>query len=137
MNWHYVEKEYYDHVDDIEAVNIHYTWTPQGGIPDWEKQRMTRYMPRVQTTAQLLGRVATNALSASALQPGTRPLRKKALKLPLQIQDPKSGELTSRYLLHHYFEVFQDGHRHYSPLYTEEIDTGADAESAVQASRSA
>jgi hypothetical protein len=27
--------------------------------------------------------------------------------------------------LHHYFEIFQDGHRYYPPLHSAEIVTGA------------
>jgi hypothetical protein len=53
------------------------------------------------------------------------------VKLPLRILDTRSGALTSRYLLHHYFEIFQDGHRFYSTLYTEEIDTGVKTEPAA------
>jgi hypothetical protein len=58
-------------------------------------------------------------------------LRRKILKLPQTILDPESGIPTDRYLLHHYFEVFQDGHRQYSPLYTEELYTGADTPPAT------
>ena len=51
------------------------------------------------------------------------PLRRKMLKLPRRISDPAAGGETAKYLLHHYFEVFQSGHRRFSPLYTEEVDT--------------
>ena len=68
----------------------------------------------------------TGVISASPAR-----LRKKILKLPQHILDPQSGTLTSRYLLHHYFEIFQDGRRHYSPLYTEEIVTNTNAQAVV------
>lgn len=123
MDWHYVEKEYTDYADDIEAVSIHYVWTPIGGNPDWENQRITRYMPHVKVAAQLLETGNGQTASSEAAPPNQQPLRKKTLKLPLQIEDPAGGPLTYRYLLHYYFEVFQDGHRQYSPLYTEEIIT--------------
>jgi hypothetical protein len=123
MNWYYLEKEFYDYADDIEGVNIHYVWTPRDGVADWENQRETRFMPLVQSSSSL---PATGVISASPAR-----LRKKILKLPQHILDPQSGTLTSRYLLHHYFEIFQDGRRHYSPLYTEEIVTNTNAQAVV------
>jgi len=121
MNGHYVEKEFYDYADNIEGVNIHYVWTPFGGTVDWENQRMTRFMPLVRSS------LAESPISLPLTDGGTHlsspRLRKKILKLPQQIPDSASGTFTNRYLLHHYFEIFQDGHRHYSPLYTEEIAT--------------
>ncbi|MGE0823828.1 MAG: hypothetical protein AB7G75_00910 [Candidatus Binatia bacterium] len=120
MIWHYVEKEYYDHADDIEGVNIHYVCTPTGGIPDWENQRATRYMPFVQSAAGLRNSTRPGMPTTVSWSPR---LRKKLLKLPLQIFDPQTDVPTNNYLLHYYFEIFQDGHRRYSPLYTEEITT--------------
>jgi hypothetical protein len=100
---HYeIEKWFYDYAENIEAVNIHYVCTPLGEIPDWNRQRATRFMPLVE-----------------------KRLRRKVLKLAARILDPGSGELSGRYLLHHYFEIFADGDTHYSPLYTEEVLTGA------------
>ena len=125
MSFSYLEKEFYDYAEDIEGVNIHYLWTPIGGVADWENQRETRFMPLVQSSSPL---PATAVISASSSR-----LRKKILKLPQRIPDPQSGTLTNHYLLHHYFEIFQDGRRHYSPLYTEEIVTDANAQSAVPA----
>jgi len=124
MTWHYEIKEYYDSTDDIEGVNIHYLWTPLGGVPDWDNQRVTRFMPLVQPSTHPSSEAATGKTESAA---STAPrLRRKILKLPQAILDPKSGVLTDRYLLHHYFEVFQDGYRHYSPLYTEEVQTGVE-----------
>ena len=97
-----VEKSYYDYAENIEAVNIHYACTPLGGVPDWNSQRTTRFLPLVEPR-----------------------LRRKLLKLPARILDSRSGELCDRYLLHHYFEIFADGDTHYSQLYTEEVLTGA------------
>jgi len=97
-----VEKWFYDYADNIEAVNIHYACTPLGQVPDWNRQRTTRFLPLV----------------------GNR-MRRKLLKLPARILDTNSGELHDRYLLHHYFEIFADGDTHYSRLYTEEVVTGA------------
>jgi hypothetical protein len=99
--YHLVEKSYYDYADNIEAVNIHYACTPLGKVPEWNS-RATRFLPLAELR-----------------------MRRKVLKLPLRILDPDRGELTDRYLLHHYFEIFADGDTHYSALYTEEVVTGA------------
>ena len=95
-----VEKSFHDYADDIEAVNIHYVVTLIGAVPDWEHYRCTRYMPIVH------GR-----------------MRSKVLKLPREISETPDNTSTARYLLHHYFEIFQGGDRHYTPLFTEEVDT--------------
>ena len=97
-----VEKWFYDYAENIEAVNIHYACTPLGGVPDWNSQRATRYLPLVEAR-----------------------LRRKVLKLPARLLDSNSGQLCERYLLHHYFEICADGDTHYSRLYTEEVITGA------------
>jgi hypothetical protein len=102
VNYHRVEKVFFDYSEHIEGVNIHYACTPPGESPDWVSQRATRYLPLVEPR-----------------------LRRKELKLPIRIRGGNGGELTDRYLLHYYFEIFLDGDRHYSPLYTEEVVTGA------------
>ena len=122
MTWHYEIKEFYDYSEDIEGVNIHYLCTPLGGVPDWENQRVTRFMPRVQPHTPPGSEVSVGMTDDSAA-PTTLRLRRKILKLPQEIPDPQSGLSTDRYLLHHYFEIFQNGYRQYSPLYTEELHT--------------
>jgi hypothetical protein len=102
-----VEKSFYDFADDIEAVTIHFAVTPLGEHPDWENQRSSRFMPPVAAPGGQGGR-----------------LRVRRLRLPPQIRI-ESGRLTGHYLLHHYFEICQGGSRHYSPRFTEEIETGA------------
>jgi len=131
MTWHYEIKEFYDHADDIEGVNIHYLWTPLGGTPDWDNQRVTRFMPLVHPPLDP-GSEAVVDKADSAASTASR-LRRKILKLPQEIVDPQSGTSTDRYLLYHYFEIFQDGHRRYSPLYTEELHTGAGSQQAKAA----
>ncbi len=112
---YFVEKTYWDDADDIEAVAIHYTWTPVGELPNWDDERTTRFMPIEPTDSG---------------SPSRR--RVKRLKLPAQIVTT-SGVRTDRYELHHYFEVCQGGSRHTSPRFTEEIVTGAGGDE--QASR--
>ena len=97
-----VEKLFYDDAENIEAVNINYACTPLGGVPDWNSQRVTLFLPLVEPRQ-----------------------RRKTLKLPARILDSNSGQLVDRYLLHYYFEIFADGDTHYSSLYTEEVATGA------------
>jgi hypothetical protein len=130
MSWYYCEKEFYDYAADVEGVNIHYLWTPLGGEPDWEAQRLTRFMPLVYAPAYIVGSAAGRLLSPDATAPGTARLRKKVLRLPERIHDTASHAFTDRYLLHYYFEVFQGGHRYYSPRFTEEIVTGAGGQPA-------
>jgi hypothetical protein len=102
MNHHIVDKEFRDFADDIEGVSIHYLCAPVGAEANWNRDRVTRFMPLV--------------------EPGVRRLK---LKLPSQIVEPHTGRPTSHYTLFHYFEIFRGGDRHYSQIYTEMIDTGA------------
>jgi hypothetical protein len=99
MHSHRVVKWFHDYADDIEAVNIHYVLTALDEKPDWNHARATRYMPLVDRT-----------------------LRMKELKLPQFILDPQ-GRPSAHYTLHYYFEVWQGGDRHYSPLYSEPVVT--------------
>src|SRR5262245_18557788 len=131
MSWYYMEKEFSDYADDIEVVNIHYLLTPIDRVADWENQRVTRFMPLVQSPSFLLREVNSSLSAIGGIESSPAGLRKKILKLPRHVVDPQSGTLTSRYLLHYYFEIFQDGHRRYSSLYAEEIVTDANLESTV------
>jgi len=131
MSWYYLEKEFSDYAEDIEGVNIHYLWTPSDGGADWENQRVTRFMPLVQSPTFLVREVNSSVSITGTPESSPPGLRKKILKLPRHVVDPQSGTLTSRYLLHYYFEIFQDGHRRYSSLYTEEIVTDANFEPTV------
>jgi hypothetical protein len=102
-----IEKCFDDFADDIEAVTIHYAWSPVGDVPNWDEERVSRFMP------------AESPEGAEA--PSSR--RARMLRLPAQIMT-KAGVPTDHYLLHHYFEYWQGGFRHYSPHFTEEIVTG-------------
>jgi hypothetical protein len=102
MSYHIVEKEFRDFADDIEGVSIQYLCAPVGANADWDRDRITRFMPLI--------------------EPGVRRLK---LKLPSQIVEPQTGSPTSHYTLFYYFEIFRSGDRHYSQIYTEMIETGA------------
>ena len=42
----YMKRTYIDNEPGIELVNLHYTWTLLGEMPNWEAHRETRMMPR-------------------------------------------------------------------------------------------
>ena len=49
--------------------------------------------------------------------------RRKVIRLPFDIHDAAQDKYVEEYAFHHYYEVFRDGKREESPLYTEEIVT--------------
>jgi hypothetical protein len=123
----YIKKTFVDTLPDIELVNIHYTWTPPAQMPNWQAHRETRAMPRGGTLVRGMGgttidehgqSVQTQSEVIELPDDGTR---RKIIKLPNEIPDPETGRYTDNYLLHHYFEMFRQGRRELSPLYTEEI----------------
>lgn len=123
----YIKKTYVDTSPGIELVNIHYTWTPLGEQPDWEVHRETRMMPRGGTLVRGMGGttlddtgnyVQTDSYTVELPDDG---MRRKVIRLPKAIHDPATGEMTENYAFHHYFEVFKNGQRELSLLYTEEI----------------
>lgn len=128
MEW-YLKKEWVDPEPGVEAVNIHYTWTPPGQPPDWSRHHEVRAMPRGAILKTAVGLVTEDPRQAEAFlrslrsQQGETPsnVRKKVLKLPQSIWDEAQRVWTSHYLLHHYFEVFQAGRRWTTDLFTEEI----------------
>jgi hypothetical protein len=123
----YIKRTYMDTEPGIELVNIHYTWTPLGEQPDWEAHRETRAMPRGGvlmrgmggTTVDESGQYVQTASEIIELpDDGTR---RKVIRLPKAIANPATGGFTENYAFHHYFEIFRNGQREQSPLYTEEI----------------
>jgi hypothetical protein len=123
----YMKKTFVDMVPGIELVNIHYTWTPLGELPNWQSLRETRAMPR--------GGVLVRGMGGTTLDESGQPVqtqsetiqlpddgvRRKIIKLPNEIEDPATGKYADNYLFHHYFEIFRNGKRELTPLYTEEI----------------
>jgi hypothetical protein len=98
LSW-YLQKEWVDQDDGIDMVLIHYTWTPFGRDPDWN---MHEWRP--------LG------------DGGGYPRRRtKVLTLPREVWDDSWGGPAREYAFHHYFEVFQSGHRWTTDTFTEEI----------------
>ena len=123
MNW-YLKKEYFDIADDIEAVTIHYTWTPLGKAPDWSAHRESRLMAAGEYLKTGVGEVSKYGPAAPAVPQHVHPkLRKKVLKMPNDIWDEGAGVWTGDYNLHYFYEMLQGGQTHYSPVYTDEIRT--------------
>lgn len=91
-----LKRFWFDGDNPTEMVEVHYTWTPLGGQPDWNKHEETR---------------------ALALVPGTVPaLRLGAIDLPEEIE----GSPT--YTLHSFFLVIhKDGRQEVTPVLAEEI----------------
>jgi hypothetical protein len=123
----YVKKTFVDTQPGIELVNLHYTWTPLGQMPNWEKHRETRAMPRGGVLVRGMGGttvdesgqyVQTQSELIELPDDGTR---RKIIKLPNDLLDPETGNYTENYAFHHYFEVFCNGKRELSQLFTEEI----------------
>lgn len=123
----YMKRTFIDNAPDIETVNIHYTWTPLGQQADWEAHRETRMMPRGGVLVRGMGGttiddggeiIRTASQTIELPDDGTR---RKVIRLPNSILDPETGVYTESYAFHHYFEVFRNGKREQSPLYTEEI----------------
>jgi hypothetical protein len=124
----YIKKTYVDTEPGIELVNIHYTWTPLGQTPNWEAYRETRAMPRGGVLMRGMGGTTLDE-SGLAVQTAVEKvdlpddgIRRKIIRLPRAIPDPAApGGFTENYTFHYYFEIFRNGQREQSPLYTEEI----------------
>jgi len=123
----YMKKTFIDTHPGIELVNIHYTWTPLGEIPNWEAHRETRAMPRGGVLIRGMGGTTVDE-SGNYVQTQSETVelpddgvRRKVLRMPNSILEARTGAYTENYLLHHYFEVFHDCKREVSSLYTEEI----------------
>ena len=125
----YMKRSFADTEPGIELVNIHYTWTPLGQQPDWEAHRETRAMPRGGVLIRGMGGTIVDDTGSYVQSTSERVelpddgVRRKVIRLPKSIPDPATNQYTSNYSFHHYYEVFRNGKRQNSPLYTEEIVT--------------
>src|SRR5262245_18609449 len=124
----YMKKTFVDNEPGIELVNLHYTWTPLGEMPNWEAHRETRAMPRGGVLVRGMGgttldesgeMVQTASERVELPDDGTR---RKVIRLPNSIPDTSAPDgYSENYAFHHYFEIFRNGKREQSPLYTEDI----------------
>jgi hypothetical protein len=99
MSWYY-PKGWTDQEDGIEQVLIHYTCTPPHQWPDWGWGHETRVL-------QDLG--------------GFPRQRLKVLRMPREVWDMQNGWPTAEYRFHYFFEVFQNGTRWTTDLFSEDI----------------
>jgi hypothetical protein len=123
----YMKRSFVDTQPGIELVNIHYTWTPVGQQPNWEAHRETRAMPRGGVLVRGMGGTTLDE-SGNAIQTLSQTVelpddgtRRKVIRVPSDVWDPAQNKHVENYDLHHYFEVFREGKRELSPVYTEEI----------------
>jgi hypothetical protein len=124
----YIKKTFVDSEPGIELVNIHYTCTPLSETPNWEAHRETRAMPRGGVLMRGMGGTTLDE-SGMAIQTAVEKvelpddgIRRKIIRLPKAIPAPSTPQgYTENYAFHYYFEVFRNGKREHSPLYTEEI----------------
>jgi hypothetical protein len=90
-----LKKDWRDSALGIDMVQIHFTWTRPGEMPDWDRLEETR-------TLQVV--------------PGTSPAyRFCGLELPDRVEGAE------QYDLHHFFFYVQGGRGQVSPTYTEAI----------------
>jgi hypothetical protein len=105
----YIKRSFVDTVPGIELVNIHYTWTPLGQGPNWEAQRETRVMPRGGTLVRGMGGTTIDEqgqavqTQSETIQIPDDGVRRKIIKLPVEILDSATGKYTDNYLFHHYY----------------------------------
>jgi hypothetical protein len=123
----YMKRSFVDNEPGIELVNIHYTWTPLGELPNWEAHRETRVMPRGGVLVRGMGGTTVDEsgqyvqTASERIELPDDGIRRKVLRLPKAIPDPATDGYTEHYAFHHYFETFRNGKREQSALYTEEI----------------
>jgi hypothetical protein len=123
----YAKKTFVDTLPGIELVNLHYTWTPLAEMPNWDVHRETRAMPRGGTLVRGMGGTTIDEqgqavqTESEVIELPDDGIRRKIIRLPNEILDPKTGRYIDNYSLHHYFEIFRDGKRELSQLFTEEI----------------
>ncbi len=126
MYFWYLKREWLDQEDGIDAVYLHYTWTPYSTGPDWNQHRETRLLEKGATIKEGMGGtvLAEGATDAAVKErPSSSPenARVRVIKMPSRIWDPHRNGWTENYLSHHYFEVHQKGRVWNTDLFTEEI----------------
>jgi hypothetical protein len=90
-----LKKDWVDQVPGVDMVEIHFTWSPAGEKPDWDRLEETRTLRPV---------------------PGTSPTYRVC-----GIEIPREVEGGDPYDLHHFFVYVQDRRELVSPTYAEEI----------------
>lgn len=119
----YLKKEFFDTVEGIDDVLIHYTVGPLGLAPDWTRTE-SRSMPAGVTLKTGVGEVAKYGPLAPRVPQVVHPrLRKKVLNLPEDIWDPRLNTWTGDFQLQYFYEISRGGQRSFTPVLTDEIRT--------------
>src|SRR5205085_12322785 len=99
VSWYY-PKGWTDQEDGVEHVLIHYVSTPPGQWPDWSWGHESRVLED---------------------RGGFPRTRLRVIRMPREVWDLEHGYNTPEYRFHYYFEVFQNGHRWTTDLFSEDI----------------
>ncbi len=123
MYW-YLKKSWYDPTPDVSNVKIHYVWGPHGSPPDWERYGQVRTLSTYAERIEGKGRVSphegrSETRTVRPLPPG---MREKIIKIPQGFSNGHNGDIApDGFLLHHFYEVKQDGHTYFTDTYVQEI----------------
>jgi len=121
----YMKREWLDQEPGIEAVYMHYTWTPLGHGPDWSQHWEARPLEKHATLKEGIGGTILVDLCQSEVKerPAKSPdnARVRVIKLPTGIWDPQTNTWSEEFLFHHYFEIHQNGSVWNTELFTEVI----------------
>ncbi len=122
MFW-YLKKNWHDPSPDISEVKIHYVWGPHDSAPDWERFHQVRTMSTYAERIEGKGRVSPHEGrgETKSVWPLPAGMREKIIKIPEGLSNGQFGLHSDRFLLHHFFEVRQNGSVHYSDTYVEEV----------------
>ena len=95
----YMKRTYIDAEPGIELVNLHYTWTLLGEMPNWEAHRETRMMPRGGVLIRGMGGTTVDESGQYVQTTSERidlpddGVRRKIIRLPKAIPDPTTTPL--------------------------------------------
>jgi hypothetical protein len=120
-----MKREWLDQEPGIEAVYMHYTWSPPDYGPDWSKHRETREMEKNAMIKEGMGGTMLVDLAQTPqwVRPAKSPAnaRVRVLKLPIGVWNEQINHWSEHYNFHHYFEVHQNGHVWNTDLFSEQI----------------
>jgi hypothetical protein len=121
----YMKRQWLDQEPGIDAVYIHYTWSPLDNGPDWQNHHETRPMEKNAVLKEGMGGTIlvdlcqTEVKERRAKAPDNA--RVRVIKLPTGMWNPRTNQWSEQYLFHHYYEVHQNGSVWNTEHFTEEI----------------
>jgi hypothetical protein len=111
----YLKKTWFDQEPGIDAVTIHYTFTPLFQAPDWRLAHETRPMEKNARIKQGFGGTTLAAEDVATLpiteRPATAPAnaRVKVISMPSAVFNPMTRRFDEDYLFHHFYDVWRGG----------------------------